>query len=525
MGPANPAGPPDSGRHTGTAVTAIARSGGANIIAAGVAAVANFTLVVLITHLWAIETAGQIFAVSSIFLICVAVSRLGVDNGLVRFLAWNIALERVNVNGRIVLFGVSTAFLASLVVMLAGLTLASPLARLLAGFEGEAATSLMIQIFAVAIPIATAYELTLAITRGHRRMRPTILIERLSRPLMQVVLVVVAGLSSAGPGWLAGAWVAPYAIGLVAALLCLPNGDDGTSAHALSSEGPAAQTSDLRDFWKFTIPRGLTRIAQVGLQRADVAIVTALAGPGAGATYTAATRFLVLGQLASTAMYQVSEPQLARLLAKGRTHSVNVVGRQLTLWIVTLVWPIYLLIAAYAEFLLGTIFGSQYESGALVLQILAAAMLVATAIGPVDVILITSGRSGLSLLNMLAALATDIVLCLLLVPHLGITGAAISWAAAIILRNLLCLLQVRRILHFSLISSHVLFIGASLLLLGLVNFAATTWFSLNLEAIIFIFVASCVTIIAIVWAARQPLALSALRHPRSVPAAGGGQEK
>ncbi len=356
-------------------------------------------------------------------------------------------------------------------------------------------------------------------------MRPTIVIERLFRPLLQVALVAVAGLLSAGPEWLAGAWVAPYVIGLAAALLCLPNGHGGGSPDLSPSNAPSAQTSDIRAFWKFTIPRGFTRIAQVGLQRADVAVVTALAGPGAGAIYTAATRFLVIGQLASTAMNQVSVPQLARLLAQGKTHAVNVVGRQLTLWIVTLVWPVYLMIAAHAEFLLGAIFGSEYASGALVLQILATAMLFATAIGPVDVILITAGRSGLSLLNMTIALAADLVLCLILVPRIGITGAAISWAVAIVLRNLLCFLQVRRLLHFTLIARHVLIIGASLLLIGLINFATTTWFDLNLEAVIIVFGASCIALMAMVWKARGPLALSTLRRQRTISSVRGDQEE
>lgn len=512
--PAGPSAVQGGGQPDG-AVRAIARSGSVNIFASGVAAIANFVLVVLITQLWTIQTAGLIFAISSIFLICVALSQLGVHKGLVRFLAWNVALEREDRNRKIVIWGVLVTVLTSTMVLAAGIIFASPLASVLSSSGETGEITSMVRIFAIAVPIATAYEITLAISRGYGLMRPTILIERLIRPVLQVVLVALAGMLSASAGWLAGVWVAPYAVGLGVALFCLPKRHGASAPDPALESGTTGRTSDIREFWKFTIPRGLARLAQVGLQRADVAIVTILAGPGAGAIYTAATRFLVIGQLAVTAIDQVSEPQLARLLAKRDIAAVKVVARQLTLWIVTLVWPVYFMIIAYAEYLLVSIFGPEYASGALVLQILAVAMLLATAMGPGDVILIMAGHSSLSLLNMVGALVIDVVLCVLLIPRLGILGAAISWAVAIILRNLLCYAQVQKLLQIVPISRPILAIGAPLFLIGLINLAATTWFGLKAPAVLIIIAASGIGYLAVVWAAREPLALSSLHRRRT----------
>ena len=61
-------------------------------------------------------------------------------------------------------------------------------------------------------------------------------------------------------------------------------------------------------------------------------------------------------------------------------------------------------------------------------MILGGAMLVATAVGPVDIVLLMSGKSLWNLLNTAVAVTANIVLNLLLIPHLGITGAAIAWA-------------------------------------------------------------------------------------------------
>ena len=51
-------------------------------------------------------------------------------------------------------------------------------------------------------------------------------------------------------------------------------------------------------------------------------------------------------------------------------------------------------------------------------------MLVATACGPVDSMLLMGGRSVLSLINTGLALATNVALDLVLVPELGVRAAA-----------------------------------------------------------------------------------------------------
>jgi O-antigen/teichoic acid export membrane protein len=74
--------------------------------------------------------------------------------------------------------------------------------------------------------------------------------------------------------------------------------------------------------------------------------------------------------------------------------------------------------------------------------ILGCTMLLATACGQVDMVLITTGRSSWSLANGLMAVFVNVGLDLLLIPRYGITGAAIGWAAAIVVTNLTPLAQL-----------------------------------------------------------------------------------
>lgn len=421
----------------------IARAGSANLIAAGIGAVANLVIVIVVTRNWPQSLAGAFFAVTSIFLLALSLVELGVDQGFVRFQARNIAMGRHSASRRIIRVGMLSVLGTSSVAATLLVIFSGPIGAVVADSGTAVAASTMTQVVALSLPFAAMYDLLLALTRGHSQMRPTIVIERICRPVAQVAFLVLALLAgSSDPKILAGAWVAPYLGGFVLAGLAVRRLPQPPAA-GLQEGGTAV----IADFWSFTAPRGVARFFQAGLQRADIALVSALAGPAASAVYTAATRFLVVGQVATQALQQVSEPHLARLIALEENRAVKEVFRQLTLWSVTMTWPIYLLVAIFAEPLLTLVFGEEYAVGGLALTILALTMLFATAMGPLDVLLLMAGRSGLSLMNTGAALVIDLAGCLLLVPSFGIEGASLAWAAAIVGRNLLGIIQVARHLH------------------------------------------------------------------------------
>ena len=428
-----------------SAIRGIARSGSVNLLAAGVGSVTNLVIVVIISRGWPPAVAGSFFAVTSVFLLTLSLVELGVDQGFVRFQARNLALGRSQSNRRILQIGYLSVLSVSLVTAGLMVLVAESIGRLVGSAGTAQDATRMMQVLVIALPVAAIYDLLLAQTRGHSHMRPTILVERIGRPSLQVVLLLLVALTQpSAPAVIAAAWVAPYLVGLVVMGFWVRRLGRGVVP---PETAPSENVG--REFWRFTAPRGVARFFQVGLQRADIAIVAAIAGPAASAVYTAATRFLVVGQVATQALQQVSEPHLARLIALEERKAVSSVYHQLTLWSVTLTWPVYLLVAIFSQPLLALIFGASYEEGALTLTILALTMLFATAMGPVDVLLLMAGRSGLSLINTGTALVLDVVLCLILIPWAGIEGAAIAWATAIVTRNLMGMTQVARHLQIT----------------------------------------------------------------------------
>jgi O-antigen/teichoic acid export membrane protein len=258
-------------------------------------------------------------------------------------------------------------------------------------------------------------------------------VDRLGRPAVQVLgagaAIALGWSSTAG---LPLVWAGPYALSALAGLWWL--------ARVLpSGRGPAL--AEAREFWAYTAPRALGSVAQVALQRLDIVLVAALAGPVQAAVYTAATRFVVLGQLAAQAIATGVQHRFGTLFAVGDRAAAGELYRTATGWLIALTWPVYLLLAVLAPYLL-PVFGPGYGVGAPMLVILALAMLVATGTGMVDNVLNMAGRTTWTLANVVLALVVDVVLNVVLVPRIGALGAAIAWAVAIVLNNLLPLGQL-----------------------------------------------------------------------------------
>jgi O-antigen/teichoic acid export membrane protein len=111
----------------------------------------------------------------------------------------------------------------------------------------------------------------------------------------------------------------------------------------------------------------------------------------------------------------------------GITWKVGLIG-------LVLVAPLAALCLIVPGFLLG-LFGEEFVAGALTLQLLAAAQTVNVVFGPVGTALIMVGRERQVLAIEIVASSIAVLLALVLIPQLGMVGAAIGFASATVLRN------------------------------------------------------------------------------------------
>lgn len=505
-------------------LSGIARSGALNMLGAAVAAVLNFGLIIVVTQAFEPETAGMLFSATSLFLIALSISSLGTDAGLARFLLRFKSLGRQPDMGPVVRIARIPVLICSILLALAGIGLAPSISSL-AGLSDNNGTELII-ILMVLLPIAALGDFSLAAARALGTFKSTVLSEKLLRPVLQPVGAIFVALAGGGVLWLAVSWAVPFLISATLSIVLfhrLFRPFQQNFSNSVSTPLPKLR----REFWTFTWPRGLARISQTVIQRIDIILVAALIGPAEAAIYTAATRFVALGQFGVNAIQQVLQPRFSQLLAVDNLVTTERVFKVATSWNMAVAWPLYVIVIIGVNHYL-MIFGDGYDNFAArtVVVVMGLAMMFATAAGPLDTMLLMAGKSTTSLWISLTGLALNIVLCLLLIPPFGIPGAALAWAAAIAVRNSLTFVSVRRLLGFTPWSKGAL----------LVSFSAVVSFAIPLapvalsrtDSLLLFFLAfsvGCIFYVSLLWLWRRPLELASFKDlkPRMSPQAKQGE--
>lgn len=428
----------DPSRERHEHLSTIARGGLLNLIGAGAGGILNFLLVVLVTRGLGAVQAGAFFVAIALFSVLAKTLELGADTGLVRAISRDLVLGRARDARRTLLVAVTPVLLAGGLVGLAVHAFSEELARGLArGSAGSVAP--LLRTLAPFLPAAPAATVLLAATRGYGTMLPTVLLDRIAKPTLQpgaVFVVLAAGL---GVGAVVLAWAAPIGVtailGGLWALLLIRRAE---GVHPREARTPLREIG--KAFWRFTIPRGLAGFFQVAIAWVDTLIISALRSTREAGIYAAATRYLLVTSLTTLAVIQVMGPKISQLIARDDRTSATTVYQVSTAWLVLLTWPVNLAILLFTPVLL-SLFGRGFEGGATALAIVSGATFVATAAGPVDIVLLMAGKSTWNLLNTLVALVLNVGLNLLLIPRMGIAGAGIAWATSIVANNVLPLIQ------------------------------------------------------------------------------------
>jgi O-antigen/teichoic acid export membrane protein len=424
-----------------TGLGGVARGSTANLLGAAVSIASTLGLTLAVTRGLPAASAGVFFAVTSLFLLATAVGQLGTNTGLVYFLSRARSLGTPQTYRVLYRTATRPVLVVAVLMALAMFAFAPQVSAVVNPEHVERSTGYL-RVMALFIPLASLENVTLAGTRGMGTMRPNVVTEQLARPGLQLVLVgfSIAFLDAAG---LALAWAVAY---LPAALLAFAywRGTLGRAEGRQAEATPEDRTRTPprgREFWRFTAPRALASVAQMAMQRLDIVLVAAIAGAVPAAIYTASTRFLVVGQTGQRAVSLAVQPRIGEALAVGDTVAAKQLYRVSTSWLMLVTWPAYLVFVFFGERLL-RLFGHDYAAGRDVLLLLSTVMLFATGCGMVDMVLNMAGRTSWNLYNVVLSLGVQIGVDLWLIPGHGILGAAIGWAAGIVLANLVPLVQI-----------------------------------------------------------------------------------
>jgi O-antigen/teichoic acid export membrane protein len=159
--------------------------------------------------------------------------------------------------------------------------------------------------------------------------------------------------------------------------------------------------------------------------------------------YSVALALVGLVPIALQSVNQIFLPVIAELHTTGNTALLQQLFSTLTKWIFVVTFPLALTIMAFAGPLM-RIFGPDFQAGATALTVGAAGQLINCAVGSVGFLLLMSGNQMQLIKIQAASAAVMIVLTFVLVPRIGLIGAAIATTASVVMTNLWALGSVRR---------------------------------------------------------------------------------
>ena len=298
----------------------------------------------------------------------------------------------------------------------------------------EPALAFALLLLAVTFPMLAIYNVLLASFNAIKRLKYRVYMRDFVRPTVR--LLVTAGLLLTGFGLIG--IVGGYIVGLFTATV--------VGAFLLSRNAPQLLYGPVtaaapRPMLSYAMPLAVAGLIYVILGQIDYFII-GLFGTAEGVGiyrvgYMLAANLLIV----FTAVSPVFKPLIAEV--KGDDRRVTRQYRTATRWVAGLTLPLAITLSLGASAYLSLIFTPQYTAASLAVVILAVGYLInVTCGGPDGALLQGLGHSRLVFLNTSLLLGINALGSAVLVPRLGITGAAIGTATALVVAGLAAISEV-----------------------------------------------------------------------------------
>ena len=395
----------------------------------GLGAFLTFLVYVVLGRLLGPAEAGLYFLALTVITIAAILGRVGLDNTVLRFVAAHAATADwravKGVRRKASVIAILASSLASVVVIATASWVA-------ARIFGKPELAAMLRWMAVGIVPTALLTLYAQALQGLRRIADSSFVVAVALPLS-----LLAGSAALVPRW--GVLGAAWAYGLAASVTMLI----GIWRWRLA-------TADLRDvrgqFDTSTLLRSSTPLFwvscfQLVISWAPTLILGALASTADVGIFSAANRTAMLTSAVLLAVNSISAPKFAALHKTGDLVTMGRVARKSAQLMAVLASPILGIFLLFPTQIM-TMFGTEFASGARVLSILAVGQFINVATGSVGWMLIMCGYERLMRNNIAACAGLCVALNLLLIPTLGMEGAAIASASTLSLQMLIAAAMV-----------------------------------------------------------------------------------
>lgn len=414
-----------------------------NIISIALKYIATF----LIQYGFGVGLYGLYTLSSSLINLVASVLNLGLDDAMVRYTAIYRSKHRLASLQALTIFCTALAGIAGIIG--AGLLLfyTPALATLWSELKhhGQVApnavsqTIPLLQIMAPIVPLLCMQAIWFGGLRGFKAFKWRTITMSVIQPLVQIILLIFVLRYFRSISSVALVMLISTTVTAILNLYFLFR-----QVEAVATAEPRQYES--REWLSFASFNFLTTIIDTVLDSIDTILLAAFGLPNSQlGEYGAAIRLSSFIALPILTLNNIFAPMIAELHSKGEKEKLESMFKVVTKWSITFSLPICLVTTVFSPYLLGVAGIGYVAAWPLVIGLAAGSMLNACT-GSVGYMLLMTGYQRLSFVNSMVAVVTNIVLGIILTPHFGAMGTAISTGLAIAVMNLMRLLQVRLLL-------------------------------------------------------------------------------
>lgn len=390
----------------------------------------------LLVKILGVRDSGFYFLVMSAMRIFCAISVLGLDQGMIRY----ISIHKSTGDGRraagTVIAGVVPSLVISVFASIIVFAFAPQIATMI--FKKPELTYLL-KTMVASLPLLTVFTIFLSVIQGFGKMRIRALCEDIFWPFASFAGVVAV--KFAGRDDMSGmVFVYVASIGIsaaVSAFLMLKQGKG-----VLDWSRPIME-------WKETLlyssPLVLRSLFIQILMWTDVLMVGIFKPAEDVGIYFMASRLIVMVSSTNAILGAVASPMFSSLNHSGEKKRLGILYEFNNRLTVALQMPIITILWLCGSQAL-RVFGKEYGAGTEALDILLAAQAFVAFGGASAIMLVMTGYSGTTLMNSGLGALSNIVLNIILIPKMGITGAALSTA---LVKSSLSVIRIYQVRHYT----------------------------------------------------------------------------
>ena len=413
-------------------VDRVARGGGAAFIVYSAGIGLAYCSQLVVARVVGVDTFGLYTYVFSWMVVLAYFSALGFDVALLRFIpAYETERAWPLLRG-VIQYAQRRALAVGILVVLIGVCIV-----LASGSPPERRNAFIIGF--VLVPILALLRIRCAIVRALGGVVSSLAPDRLVREGMLISLVAIAAL---GLGWTVDAPMVMLAV-LVGAALGL-----GCTVLAMRWRLPAAISDvvpqyDTRIWTRTAIPLVIMAATDVLINRMGVILLGWIADTKDAGVYGLAFNIALVVTLPQVALNTLFAPEISSLYARKDMATLQVLVTRAATWMLLAGFCIGLVLFVLAEPLLAW-FGPEFEAGVSALRVLLVGqVLVAGAGSQLYVMTMTGHERSAAALLVCSAIANGGA-TFVLIPHFGLTGAAIATAAILVIWNVAMAIFLRR---------------------------------------------------------------------------------